>query len=274
MGNPDRVREPAVAGKFYPSAPGKLREQIEAFIDKDAVKQDAIACLLPHAGYIYSGPVAGKTVSRITVKDHIILLGPNHTGYGARYSVMPEGSWQTPLGEIRIDSGLAQAILGSSKYLESDVEAHLYEHSLEVEIPFLQYFKTDFSIVPVTFLSDDFYALKEIGAEIAGAIMQRSIKDSTLIVASSDMTHYEPQKTAQKKDEAAIQAILELDENKLADRIRSLNISMCGYAPAIAMISAAKSLGAKRAELVKYQTSGDVTGDKSSVVGYAGIIIY
>ena len=274
MEKSDKIRRPAVAGQFYPSSSQELKNQIEALIDKQADKIDIIACMLPHAGYIYSGGVAAETVSRINIKNKVILLGPNHTGYGTRYSIMPQGSWQTPLGEIRIDSELAGEILNYSKYLKADNAAHTYEHSLEVELPFLQYFKTDFEIVPIVFLSDELEILKEIGGDIASTIKERKIKDSTIIVASSDMTHYESQEEAQKKDKEAIQAILELNEDKLIDRIRRLNISMCGYAPAITMISAAKLLGAKTAKLVKYQTSGDVTGDKSSVVGYAGIIIY
>ncbi|MDP3731532.1 MAG: AmmeMemoRadiSam system protein B [Candidatus Omnitrophota bacterium] len=274
MERSDKIRQPQVAGQFYPSSSQGLKNQIEAFIDKQAQKFDVIACMLPHAGYIYSGSVAAQTVSRINIKNKVILLGPNHTGYGVRYSIMPEGTWQTPLGEIRIDSNLAGEILNRSKYMEPDNEAHRYEHSLEVELPFLQYFKTDFEIVPIVFLSDEFEILKEIGEEIANTVKERNIKDSTMIVASSDMTHYESQDQAQKKDKEAIQAILELNETKLMDRIRRLNISMCGYAPVITMISAAKLLGAKAAKLIKYQTSGDVTGDKSSVVGYAGIIVY
>jgi len=274
MGKSDKIRQPQVAGKFYPSSAQALKNQIEAFIDKQADKLDIIACMLPHAGYIYSGSVAAQTVSRINIKNKIILLGPNHTGYGAKYSIMPEGTWQTPLGEIKIDSDLAGEILNRSKHLQPDNEAHTYEHSLEVELPFFQYFKTDFEIVPIVFLSDEFKVLREIGEEIANTIKERNIKDSTIIVASSDMTHYESQEQAQKKDKEAIQAILELNEDKLMDRVQRLNISMCGYAPAITMISAAKLLGAKTAKLIKYQTSGDVTGDKTSVVGYAGIIIY
>lgn len=274
MGKSDKIRQPQVAGQFYPSSSQELKNQIKALIDKQADKRDIIACMLPHAGYIYSGSVAAETVSRINIKNKVILLGPNHTGYGARYSIMPQGWWQTPLGEIRIDSELAGEILNRSKYLESDNTAHTYEHSLEVELPFLQYFKNDFEIVPIVFLSDELEILKEIGGEIASAIKERNIKDSTIIVASSDMTHYESQDEAEKKDKEAIQAILELNADKLIERIRRLNISMCGYAPAITMISAAKLLGAKTAKLIKYQTSGDVTGDKSSVVGYAGIIVY
>lgn len=267
------IRQPQVAGQFYPSSPQELKNQIEALIDKKADKSDAIACVLPHAGYMYSGAVAGKTVSRINLKEKIILLGPNHTGYGARFSIMAEGTWQTPLGEVKIDSHLAKEILKRSKHLEDDASAHRYEHSLEVELPFLQYFKSDFEIVPVIFLSDEFELLKEIGKEIAGTLRELNINDSTLIVASSDMTHYEPQIQAQKKDKEAIGAILELNEDRLIDRIQGLNISMCGYAPVVAMLSAAKLLGANAGKLIQYQTSGDITGDKSSVVGYAGILI-
>jgi AmmeMemoRadiSam system protein B len=269
-----KIRMPVVAGQFYPSSEQGLKKQIEGFIQKNIVKSDALACMLPHAGYMYSGRTAVETVSAINIKDKIILLGPNHTGSGAQFSIMTEGTWKTPLGEIRIDSKLADKILSNSKYLESDFLAHAGEHSLEVELPILQYFKPDFQIVPIAFLSDDLGALKEIGQEIAAAISETDIRNSVLLVASSDMTHYEPQAEACKKDEQAIQAILELDEDKLMQKIRRFNITMCGYAPVIVMLSAAKALGAKSAKLIKYQTSGDVTGDKQSVVGYAGITIY
>jgi len=164
-----KIRKPAVAGQFYPSSKQGLKNQIETLINKNADKLDAIACMLPHAGYIYSGGVAGETVSHINIKDRIILLGPNHTGYGARFSIMTTGTWQTPLGEAKIDSQLAQQILRASKYLEDDTLAHMYEHSLEVELPFLQYFKTDFEIVPIVVLSDDIAMLKEMGKEIAAS---------------------------------------------------------------------------------------------------------
>lgn len=269
-----KIRRPLAAGSFYPSSQEELRNRIETLIDKEATKLDIISCMLPHAGYMYSGKVAGETVSRINIRENIILLGPNHSGYGATYSIMPEGIWQTPLGEVKVDSNLAKEILNNSNYLEPDFDAHTHEHSLEVVLPFLQYFKDDFKIVPILFLSDDFEALKKIGGEIANTIKNRNLKDSTTIVASSDMTHYEPKEQAQKKDKEAIEAVLELNEDKLKERIRQLNISMCGYAPVVTMLSAAKLLGAKNAKLIKYQTSADATGDKTNVVGYAGIIIY
>lgn len=268
-----KVRPAAAAGQFYNSSREGLKKQVEALILKGAKKEDALGCVLPHAGYMYSGAVAGETVSRIDIKDKIILLGPNHTGYGKEYSIASEGSWETPLGRIKIDSGLAGEILKSAKFLEEDPLAHLYEHSLEVELPFLQYFRDDFQIVPIAFLSGEINGLKQTGRDIAKTIKKLGIKSSTLLLASSDMTHYEPQADAENKDRQAIKAILELDEDGLYKKIKELNISMCGYAPVIAMLCAAKELGAKNAKLVKYRTSGDITGDKESVVGYAGIII-
>lgn len=267
------IRKPAVAGQFYPATDKELNKQIESLIDKKAPKSDCIACVLPHAGYMYSGEVAAKTVSRINIKDKVILLGPNHTGYGEPFSIMTQGIWQTPLGKIKIDSGLAKKILNQSRYLKDDYQAHMYEHSLEVELPFLQYFKGIFEIVPFIFASSDINILKSIGMEIASAIKDLGIENSVTIIASSDMTHYEPQAQAEKKDKEAIEAILELNEDKLMQKIERLDISMCGYAPVIVMLSAAKILGAKSAQLVKYQTSGDVTRDRESVVGYAGITI-
>ncbi|MFA5410303.1 MAG: AmmeMemoRadiSam system protein B [Candidatus Omnitrophota bacterium] len=269
-----KVRRATVAGQFYPSTRQELSRQIESLINKKAKKQDVIACMLPHAGYVYSGRVAAETLSRVNLKERIILLGPNHTGMGAAFSVMAEGSWQTPLGEVKIDTQLAKALLGRCRYLEENSLAHIHEHSLEVELPFLQYFKSDFKIVPITLLSDTIRALKETGKEIASAIQDNAFTGSTLLVASSDMTHYESQAQAEKKDRRAIEAILELNEDLLAERIQELSISMCGWAPTMVMLSAAKALGAKKGELVRYQTSGDVTGDTSSVVGYAGIIAY
>jgi AmmeMemoRadiSam system protein B len=268
-----KIRKPAVAGQFYPADAAELRRQIESFVDKSAEKTDVVSCMLPHAGYIYSGKVAVEAVSRINIKDTVILLGPNHTGYGTPFSMMAKGVWQTPLGDVSVDDTLAGQILKNSKYIEADDSAHLYEHSLEVELPILQYFKPDFKIVPLTVLADDLAGLRECGREIGTAVKASGRQDSVLIVASSDMTHYEPQQQAEKKDREAIEAILDLDEEGLMQKIRRLNISMCGFAPAIIMLSAAKVLGAKSGRLVKYQTSGDVTKDFESVVGYAGIII-
>ncbi len=271
--NEQPIRLPAAAGQFYPSSEKTLKKQISEFAKENVAKQNVIACILPHAGYLYSGRVAVETVSHIQIKDNVVILGPNHTGYGKKLSIMCRGSWQTPLGNVKINGYLAKEIMRASENLEEDNLAHLYEHSIEVELPILQYFKPDFSIVPIAILLDEISVLKKLGIDIATAIQKADLSNSVMIIASSDMTHYEPEKIAFEKDSAAIKAILELDEDKLMKKIKGLNITMCGYAPAIAMITAAKTLGAKNAKLIKYQTSGEVSGDKSSVVGYAGIVI-
>jgi len=268
------IRKPIAAGlagrAFYNSSPEELKNQIKGLIDERASKSEVIACILPHAGYEYSGKVAGSTLSHVVIKNKIILLGPNHTGEGDEFSIMTEGVWQTPLGGVKIDSNLAKKIMENSKYLKDDFLAHEHEHSLEVELPLLQYLKKDFEIVPIAFMTNNISALKEIGREIAKTIAGEK---ECFLIASSDMTHYESHDSAQKKDKMAIEAILELDEAKLMEIVSKYDITMCGYAPVIAVISAAKELGAKIGKLVKYQTSGESTGDYSSVVGYAGITI-
>lgn len=273
MKNPE-VRIPAVAGQFYESSAEGLKKQIGALVDTKKQRRDVIGCVLPHAGYVYSGKVAGETVSCINIKDRVILVGPNHTGFGTEFSIMAKGTWRTPLGDVKIDPTLAGAILKNFKFAKEDKLAHLYEHSLEVELPFLQYFGSDFEIVPIAIMSQDLSKLKELGRAIAKAIEESVKKDCVMIVASSDMTHYESEEQAKKKDNEAIKAILELDEDKLMERVNKFDISMCGVAPVAAMLTAAKSLGAREAALIKYQTSGDVTQDKKSVVGYAGITVY
>ena len=265
------IRQPVVAGQFYPDSPSQLKEMIRGMVDEKAEKEEVIGLISPHAGYIYSGPVAGATISRIKFKDTFIIIGPNHTGMGRPLSIMTEGVWKTPLGKVEIDSQLAKQILATSSYLEEDYGAHQHEHSIEVQLPFLQYFKRDFKLVPIVLSYFTGATYKEIGKELAKAI--KDLNRQVVIIASSDMTHYEPQESAQWKDTQAIEAILDLDEDELLRRVDELRISMCGYAPAVSLISAAKELGAKRAELVRYQTSGDTTGDYSSVVGYAGVII-
>ena len=269
------VRKPAVAGQFYPATADLINKQIGSFLRPDPpVKKEVIGCMLPHAGYLYSGMVAVQTVAQVIVKDTVVLLGPNHTGRGSAFSLMSAGEWQTPLGNVAIDEDLAQAILAGSQYLEEDDQAHYKEHSLEVELPILQYFRKDFKIVPISFGVDDPDALKAIGRSIAHAIKGLKRESSTLLVASSDMTHYESASSARKKDDIAIHAIVTLDEKALREAIHGSNITMCGYLPVIVMITAAKELGATKGELVKYATSGDVTKDNSSVVGYAGMVIY
>ncbi len=265
------TRNPVVAGQFYPASASELKRMIKGMVEEKAKRQEVIGLISPHAGYIYSGPVAGAVISRIKFKDTFIIMGPSHTGSGKPFSIMTQGRWKTPLGEVEIDSELGKRILASSRYLEEDSLAHLGEHSIEVQLPFLQYFSPDFKLVPIMLAYAGGAIYKEIGRALARGIKESGRK--AVIIASSDMTHYESQASAQRKDTQAIEAILKLDEDELLKRVEELDISMCGYAPAVSLIVAAKELGAKGAELVKYQTSGDTTGDYSSVVGYAGIII-
>ncbi len=265
------IRNPVVSGQFYPESPSQLKAMIEGFIDEKAVKEEVIGLVSPHAGYKHSGPVAGAVISKIKFKDTFIIMGPNHTGRGKPLSIMTQGAWKTPLGEVEIDSELGKQILAASSHLEEDYVAHQDEHSIEVQLPFLQYFKKDIRLVPIMLAYSSGATYKEIGKELAKAI--KDLSKEVVIIASSDMTHYEPQESARRKDNKAIEAILDLNEDELLKRVDELNISMCGYAPAVSLISAAKELGAAGAELVRYQTSGDTTGDYSSVVGYAGIVI-
>ena len=265
------VRNPVVAGQFYPASASQLEAMIEKLVDDKAEKEEAIGLVSPHAGYIYSGPVAAAVISRIEFKDTFIIMAPNHTGMGKPFSIMTDGAWRTPLGDVAIDSELGKKILAKSGYLQEDPLAHQYEHSIEVQLPFLQYFHPGVRIVPIVLAHGSDTVYKEIGREIASAV--REVGREVVIMSSSDMTHYEPHESAQEKDSRAIDAILALDEDELLKRVRELGISMCGYAPTVSLISAARELGAAGAELVKYQTSGDASGDYSSVVGYAGIVI-
>ncbi|MCX5698477.1 MAG: AmmeMemoRadiSam system protein B [Candidatus Omnitrophica bacterium] len=267
------LRKPVVAGQFYPSGAKELKAIISSFADKSAQKIDVLGCILPHAGYIYSGKVAVCTISGVKIKDTVVLLGPNHTGRGVVFSIMPQGVWQTPLGNVEINSQLAGLFLGKSKYLEADSLAHLDEHSLEVELPILQYFRNDFKIVPIVIKTDDLSELNAVGQELASVVIENDLRGSVMFMASSDLTHYQPQKSAEIKDALAIEAVLNLDVGKLKAAIGESEISMCGFAPIAVLIITAKLLGAKKGRLIKYQTSGDVSGDKSSVVGYAGITI-
>ena len=265
------IRKPVVAGSFYPASPSKLEEMVTGMVDDSARKEEVVGLICPHAGYIYSGPVAGAAISRIRFTDTFIIMGPNHTGLGKPFSIMTSGTWETPLGNVEIDSDLAAKILGNSSYLEADADAHLHEHSVEVQIPFLQHFKKDVRIVPIVLSHASGSVYKEIGLEIAEVL--NGLERDVIILASSDMTHYEPEEQARRKDSSAIEAILKLDEDELLERLAEQNITMCGYAPVVALISAAKAMEARRAELVRYQTSGEASGDYSSVVGYAGLII-
>lgn len=267
-----KVRKPAAAGQFYPGRGKDLHSTIGKMVVNTPQKKHVKGIVSPHAGYIYSGPTAGKVFSAIEVPDVVIIIGPNHRGIGKPYAIMDEGIWETPLGKVEIDSTLAKKIIKGTQLVEVDPTAHIYEHSLEVQVPFLQYCNPDIKIVPLAVSGFDLRDFREIAKAIASSI--KSCKKEILIVASSDMTHYESQESTKKKDSMVIDNILKLDEEEMLNIIRTEDVSMCGYAPVAIMLAAAKSLGASKAELIDYSTSGDTSGDFSSVVGYAGLIVY
>lgn len=266
------IRKPAVAGAFYPSNPEELTSMIKGMVDLEREKKKALAVISPHAGFIYSGPVAGALFSSVQLPDKYVLLGPSHRMISSKAALMRTGAWSTPLGDIPVDSGLADFILNSSAILDEDEKAHRNEHSLEVQLPFIQYFVKHFSIVPISVGSQVTYKeLEELGRAIAQGIKKSGLE--TLIVASTDMSHYVAQSTAQELDFMAIQMIQELNPKGLYDIVTSKNISMCGFQPTVSALVASCELGAKTASLIKYQTSGDVSGDYNEVVGYAGVLI-
>jgi AmmeMemoRadiSam system protein B len=273
------IRQPAVAGQFYQGSPSALRDQVERFVDIDVKKVKALGIVSPHAGVVYSGSVAGAVYSRVELPETFVLIGPNHTGLGAPVSLMTKGSWETPLGTIRINEDLAATVLAKSRRIHEDAIAHLREHSLEVQLPFIQYLKKEFSIVPIQMMDTRLETCIEVGDAIASAIAECGVrsaefkKKGVLIVASSDMSHYVSAETAKNKDHKAINRILELDAQGLYYTVRDEGISMCGFGPAVAMLTACKVLGATKAELVKYTNSGEVSGDYDQVVGYAGIVV-
>lgn len=265
------TRNAVVAGQFYPGTPDALTSMIREMVDEEADRKKALGIVVPHAGYIYSGRVVGAVLSRIEFTDTFIIIGPSHTGLGKTFSIMAEGTWETPMGEVEIDTELAGAILGECEKLEDDRRAHNSEHSIEVQLPFLQYFKPDVKIVPIILGYAGIDSYKEVGRAVVGALKKTGRE--AVIMVSSDMNHYEPQHTTKDKDSQAIEAVLDLDEDELISRVREFNITMCGVAPAISMLTAVKELGASNGELVMYRTSGDTTGEVDSVVGYAGVII-
>lgn len=269
-------RKPAVAGYFYPGDKYLLATQLEELVEESEEKISALGIVVPHAGYMYSGRVAGKVYGRVEPPDVAILLGPNHTGLGERVSLYNGESFITPLGEVQINKDLNQLIKEKCPLVLEDTLAHLREHSLEVQIPFLQYLNEKVEIVPIVLMELNLEEIKSLGKAIAEAIEDyTSLEDKeVLIVASSDFSHYEPQSLAEKKDSLAIEEILKLAEESLMRVVFENRISMCGVLPVSTLIVAAKELEASGAELIAYATSGDITGDYSAVVGYGGIIIY
>lgn len=264
-------RKPAVAGQFYHGTSARLNEQVAQYIHADVQKETVVGVMSPHAGLIYSGPVAGEVFSSIKMPQTFIMLGPNHTGLGSAISLMDSGEWEIPTGLFRIDSKLASKIALNSGVVSRDAQAHLFEHSLEVQLPFIAYFSTEVKIVPIALLSASFEDCIDLARAIAEAV--RGIDYPVVILASSDMSHYLPENQARRMDAMAIEKILALDPAGLYETVRKERISMCGYLPATVMLEASKLLGADSARLIKYATSGEVSGDFESVVGYAGIVV-
>jgi len=265
------VREPAVAGRFYPAHPATLRADIQSYLSPPRQKITAIGCIAPHAGYVYSGAVAGAVFSALDIPQHCLLLCPNHTGIGHPLAIMSSGKWRSPLGEISIDADLAGRLEKEFPALTDDSAAHRAEHAVEVELPFLQTLKSDLSFVPIAVGTGRFILLEQLGLAIASVI--QDFAHPVLIVASSDMNHYEDDRTTRVKDHKAIEKILAIDPAGLYQTVMNESISMCGFGPTVAMLTAARQRGAKQAELIEYRTSGDVSGDKDMVVGYAGIVV-
>jgi MEMO1 family protein len=269
------LRRPAVAGRFYPRNADDLRAEARGYLSQASTIEEApvraVGCIAPHAGYMYSGHVAGAVFARIEIPRRCIVMCPNHTGMGRALAILSEGAWETPLGEVAIASELARSLKQRFPALEEDSAAHRAEHAAEVELPFLQLRQAELRFVPIALGTGQFEILEQLGKAIAEVVAAQS--EPVLIIASSDMNHYEPDALTRVKDHRAIERILSLDPRGLYDVVTQQDISMCGFGPAVAMLTAARRLGAKSAELVKYATSGDVSGDRDMVVGYAGVVV-
>ncbi len=267
-------RQPAVAGQFYPGTETSLRTALLQLMpdNRTVAPAPVLGVISPHAGYVYSGGVAGRLFSRITIPDTVLIIGPNHHGAGAAAALYPEGEWLTPLGATPVNGRLNSLLLKHTPYLTTDTVAHQREHSLEVQLPFLQYLRPDVTIAALCLGHGPYGALCEIGKGIAAAIAEYG--SEVLIVASSDMSHYEAAPLARQKDQLALDRAVVLDGKGLLEVCQSNRITMCGVMPATVMIEAALTGGAKQTELIAYATSGDVTGDNERVVGYAAMTVW
>jgi AmmeMemoRadiSam system protein B len=267
----DVLRLPAVAGRFYPSNPAELTAQVQQFAKTDpgGKKLAAKACLVPHAGYMYSGHVAGAVLSRLALPQRIIILGVRHFPRGEPIAILASGAWRTPLGDAPIDVSLANALTAECPLLREDRVAHSAEHSLEVQLPFLQVLAPGFAFVPIALGTVRFEDLVSVGEAMARVL---AATPDVLLLTTSDLNHYENDETTRAKDRKAVEKLLALDARGLYDTCSTEDISMCGLGPAVAMLTALRALSTTHAELVDYATSADVSGDTSAVVGYAGLI--
>jgi len=264
-------RDPAVAGQFYPGDSETLRHAVSGLLCAPAAPRRAFGIVSPHAGYIYSGAIAGETFASVLVPQKVVILGPNHHGLGHPAAIYPSGSWVTPLGETAIDEELAVAILESCPGTAFDRGGHRLEHSLEVQLPFIQVRAPSATIVPICLGRLALEELLAMGEGLARVLS--GCGSEVLIVASSDMSHYEPSGVAREKDMRAIDRILAVDPEGLYATVREGAISMCGVLPTVVFLAAARRLGATSAELVRYGHSGEVSGDHDAVVGYAGVVV-
>ncbi len=269
------LRAPAVAGLFYPANRSALSQTVHALYERAAgeegVASASPACIVPHAGYQYSGAVAAFVYQTLAIPARCVVLGPNHTGCGAAVSVMARGRWSTPLGEVPLDEAFADRLTQRCLGVSVDAEAHRAEHSIEVQLPLLQYRQPSFSLVPIVLYPVGIDGYRALGEALADLIREDDVP--TLLIASSDFTHYEEQADAERKDRLAIEAIEAVDADELCRRVERHRISMCGYAPTSVVLVAARRLGCGRGRLLRYRTSGDATGDYASVVGYAGLTL-
>jgi AmmeMemoRadiSam system protein B len=265
------TRLPAVAGAFYPAQPERLREEVRRNLPDDVSPEPAFGAVVPHAGYVYSGPVAGAVYARLRIPRTVVILCPNHTGRGKPAALDPADSWRTPLGDVPLDPAIAERLTFLAPSIERDAEAHRREHSLEVQLPFLQMRRPDVALVPVCLGEPRLALCREVGEALARICAESA--EPPLILASSDMNHYESRDVGSRKDERALARIEALDPEGLFRTVRQESISMCGFLPATALLFAARSAGAARVRVIARRDSGDETGDVGSVVGYAGVVM-
>ena len=265
------MRNPVAAGKFYSVEPEDLAKEVDAFISPVEEQISAIGAVVPHAGYMFSGEVAGEVYSSIQFRETYIILGPNHTGGGERFSALYQ-NWKIPTGIVNVDRDLLSAIMERTSLLKIDEKAHIFEHSIEVQLPFIKSISPNAFIVPIVIKNGTMEEYQEVAKAITGAIQDKN-RDA-MIIASSDMSHYETRQSAGKKDRIAIKEIEKLDPEGLLNVVEQNSISMCGCVPAAVMLMCSKIMGAKQSKVIRYTDSGEVTDDDTSVVGYAGIVVY
>jgi MEMO1 family protein len=265
------IRHAAVAGRFYPRDPDDLRAHVQSYFPAGEKSVSAYGCVVPHAGYVYSGHVAGAVYARLELPQRCIVMCPNHTGMGHPLSIMSQGAWETPLGRMLIDVDLAETLKRRFPLLGEDAEAHRAEHAAEVQLPFLQTINPECTFVPIALGTGRYEVLVALGEAIAETV--QALGERVLMIASSDMNHYENDVITRQKDYKAIERILVMDGQGLFNVVMNEDISMCGFGPTVSMLTAARRLGATGTELIRYATSGDVSGDRERVVGYAGIIV-